>query len=152
MEIPRIISVDDHVIEPPDLWQSRLPSRFADRAPRVKRTVGKMTFDNGLQFSEGDGPGCGPMDLWLYDDLTWAIPRGMAQVGHLDELSARSVTYDEMRAGLLRPGGPARRHGRQPHRGEPLLPDASRGSAGRPSSSARTRSSRSCASRPTTTG
>ena len=28
-----IVSVDDHVIEPPDLWQSRLPERFKERGP-----------------------------------------------------------------------------------------------------------------------
>ena len=96
MNLPKIISVDDHVVEPPTVWQDRLPSRFADRAPRVKRTVGRMVYDGGLRFTEGDGPGSAPMDLWLYDDLTWAIPRGMAQVDHLEELSARSITYDEM--------------------------------------------------------
>ncbi len=32
-DIPRIISVDDHVVEPPDLWQSRLPAKYLDRAP-----------------------------------------------------------------------------------------------------------------------
>ncbi len=35
MEIPRIISVDDHVVEPPDLWTTRLPAKYLDRAPRV---------------------------------------------------------------------------------------------------------------------
>lgn len=30
-----IISVDDHVVEPPDMFEGRLPARFADRAPRV---------------------------------------------------------------------------------------------------------------------
>jgi hypothetical protein len=30
-----LISVDDHIIEPPDVWTERLPSRFADQAPRV---------------------------------------------------------------------------------------------------------------------
>jgi predicted TIM-barrel fold metal-dependent hydrolase len=35
--IPRIISVDDHVVEPPTLWTDRLPSKYADRAPRVVR-------------------------------------------------------------------------------------------------------------------
>jgi hypothetical protein len=29
------ISVDDHLIEPPDLFEGRIPSRLADRAPRV---------------------------------------------------------------------------------------------------------------------
>lgn len=30
-----IISVDDHVVEPPDMFDGRLPARYADRAPRV---------------------------------------------------------------------------------------------------------------------
>ena len=30
-----IISVDDHVVEPPDMFEGRLPSKYADRAPRV---------------------------------------------------------------------------------------------------------------------
>ena len=97
MELPRIISVDDHVLEPPSLWLDRLPAKYHDRAPRVQRSVGRMDFINGaLAFTEDTGPGSAPMDLWLYDDLTWAIPRGMAQVDHLEELSARSITYDEM--------------------------------------------------------
>jgi predicted TIM-barrel fold metal-dependent hydrolase len=30
-----VISVDDHLIEPRDLWQKRLPKRLVDRGPRV---------------------------------------------------------------------------------------------------------------------
>src|SRR6266536_3151817 len=30
-------SADSHVLEPPDLWTSRLPKRLADRAPRAER-------------------------------------------------------------------------------------------------------------------
>jgi predicted TIM-barrel fold metal-dependent hydrolase len=33
----RIIDADQHIIEPPDLWERRLPSRFRDRAPRLGR-------------------------------------------------------------------------------------------------------------------
>ena len=36
-ELPRIISTDDHVVEPPDLWTSRLPAKFQDKAPHVER-------------------------------------------------------------------------------------------------------------------
>ena len=32
-----LISVDDHVIEPPDMFEGRLPDRFKDRAPRIER-------------------------------------------------------------------------------------------------------------------
>jgi predicted TIM-barrel fold metal-dependent hydrolase len=33
----RIIDCDQHVIEPPDLWEKWLPARFHDRAPRLVR-------------------------------------------------------------------------------------------------------------------
>jgi predicted TIM-barrel fold metal-dependent hydrolase len=33
-----VISVDDHVVEPPDTFEGRLPSRLADRAPRIVET------------------------------------------------------------------------------------------------------------------
>lgn len=29
-----VISVDDHIVEPPDTFTGRLPRKFADRAPR----------------------------------------------------------------------------------------------------------------------
>ncbi|MBN8785268.1 MAG: hypothetical protein J0G98_19570, partial [Terrimonas ferruginea] len=32
-----LISVDDHVVEPPDLFEGRLPASLADRAPKVVR-------------------------------------------------------------------------------------------------------------------
>ena len=48
MEIPRMISIDDHVLEPPDLWSARLPSKYADRCPRVKREKGAIVRDGSL--------------------------------------------------------------------------------------------------------
>lgn len=30
-----LISVDDHIIEPPDVWADRLPAKYADHAPKV---------------------------------------------------------------------------------------------------------------------
>ena len=43
-----LISVDDHVVEPPDMFDGHVPDRFRDRAPRVER------LDNGD-------------DVWLYE-------------------------------------------------------------------------------------
>jgi len=98
METPKIISVDDHVIEPPTLWQERLPEKYRDAGPKVVRKRGQMAFAGGkLTFEESaDAP---VVDLWVYDDLVWPIPRGMAQVGHLDDLSASSVNYDDIAPG-----------------------------------------------------
>ena len=33
-----LVSVDDHVIEPRDMYDGRMPARFKDRAPKVLRT------------------------------------------------------------------------------------------------------------------
>ena len=33
-----IVSVDDHVVEPPDTFEGRFPARFADQAPRLVDT------------------------------------------------------------------------------------------------------------------
>lgn len=37
MTKPTYVSADSHVIEPPDLWTSRLPQKYLDRAPRHVR-------------------------------------------------------------------------------------------------------------------
>ena len=36
-ENPWLISVDDHVTGPPELWTSRLPAKFRQRGPQVRR-------------------------------------------------------------------------------------------------------------------
>jgi predicted TIM-barrel fold metal-dependent hydrolase len=101
--VPKIISVDDHVVEPPTLWTERLPAKYLDRGPRVERKRGRMGFaDGALKFTESaDAPA---VDLWMYDDLVSPIPRGMAQVGYLDEPSANSITYDEIVPGCWQQG------------------------------------------------
>ncbi|MBO0729253.1 MAG: hypothetical protein J2P57_08330, partial [Acidimicrobiaceae bacterium] len=57
-ELPRFISVDDHVVEPQDLWQKRLPSRYRDVGPRVMRQKGRVVYNEARQpdFAPGDGP------------------------------------------------------------------------------------------------
>lgn len=44
-----LISVDDHVVEPPDLFEGRLPGHLADRAPRIVET------ERGHQVWEFEG-------------------------------------------------------------------------------------------------
>lgn len=44
-----VISVDDHLVEPPDMFDGRLPAAFADRAPRV------VVDEKGSQAWEFDG-------------------------------------------------------------------------------------------------
>jgi len=44
-----VISVDDHLVEPPDMFEGRLPARLADRAPHIIETP------EGHQVWEFDG-------------------------------------------------------------------------------------------------
>jgi hypothetical protein len=63
--LPRLISVDDHVIDPPGLWVDRLPSRYRDRAPRVvRRRVERVEnpVRNSKVIESGDARWA---DLWL---------------------------------------------------------------------------------------
>ncbi len=74
-ELPLIISVDDHVLEPKDLWQRELPVGRRDRGPKVSREKVKLKFEGGhYGFERGvdDGQWC---DLWLFDDLV--VPTGL---------------------------------------------------------------------------
>src|SRR6266446_6100825 len=45
MEPRRILSADSHVIEPADVWTSRIEKRFLDRAPRVIKRAGERSGD-----------------------------------------------------------------------------------------------------------
>jgi predicted TIM-barrel fold metal-dependent hydrolase len=95
-DIPRIISVDDHVVEPPDLWTSRLPAKYQDRAPRVVRDRAKMGMVGGVfKTVRGEGDPC---DWWLYDDLEYPFTKLSAAVG-FEDLTASPVTFDQIRPG-----------------------------------------------------
>ena len=53
-----LISVDDHVQEPPDLWTSRLPKeRFGERMPHLERNGdgGEQWVAGGAVLLDGDG-------------------------------------------------------------------------------------------------
>lgn len=97
MDIPRIISVDDHVLEPPDLWSSRVPLRYRDRAPRIIRK--KIRRAAGEVVEAKDGTWC---DVWHYDDLVSPLLMLSAAVG-FDSLSFGFTTFDDVRPGAWKP-------------------------------------------------
>ena len=48
VDVPWIVSVDDHVIEPPSLWTSRLPASVRETGPRVERLpAGELALAGG---------------------------------------------------------------------------------------------------------
>ncbi len=77
----RVFSVDDHLIEPPDLFDGRMPKGLQDRAPAV------VTFDNGRQ-------------AWVYEDNLYPNIGLNAVVGRpREEWSMDPANFDEMRRG-----------------------------------------------------
>ena len=102
-DIPRIISVDDHVVEPPDLWTSRLPAKYHDRCPRVERDSAVFNFEGGEFTYQKGVPGGAECDWWLYDDLVYPFPKLSAASG-FETLDVEPVTFDQIRPGGWKQG------------------------------------------------
>ena len=101
--IPRVVSPDDHIQEPPHLWESRLPAKLRERGPRVERLKGRVALNNGnLGFVESDDGAVG--DVWRYDGSNVPIVRIAAAVGvPRDQVDAGPVTFDELAPGCYDP-------------------------------------------------
>jgi predicted TIM-barrel fold metal-dependent hydrolase len=102
--IPDSISVDDHIVEPPDLWTARLPERYRDRGPRVRRIKARVvggTPGGFIKVEEApEDPSSQWADVWTYEDFAGAIPSGMMQVHNLRNIHFHSLTtYDDVPAG-----------------------------------------------------
>ena len=102
-DIPRILSVDDHVVEPPDLWTSRLPAKYHDRCPRVERDSAVFNFEGGEFTYQKGVPGGAECDWWLYDDLVYPFPKLSAASG-FETLDVEPVTFDQIRPGGWKQG------------------------------------------------
>ena len=78
---PGIISVDDHLIEPPDLFEGRMPAALVDRAPRIVEL--------------GDGK-----QAWEYEGNFYANVGLNAVIGRpKEEWSMEPARFEEMRPG-----------------------------------------------------
>ncbi len=78
-----VISVDDHLIEPPDLFEGRLPSALAAGAPRV------VELANGTQS-------------WIFEGNSYPNVGLNAVVGRpRAEWSMEPARFDEMRPGCF---------------------------------------------------
>ena len=73
-----LVSVDDHVVEPPDLFEGRLPQKYADVAPKLVRKesgidvwqfMGAELPNIGLNAVAGRPPEEYAMDPQSFDDM-----------------------------------------------------------------------------------
>ena len=103
--LPRFISVDDHVVEPPDLWTQRLPRKYLDAAPRVERRRGHWRQESSetavFVECDEDHPGCRWGDQWIFDGVTWPLTAGYALTKREAHrlTSSSPVTYDDIEDG-----------------------------------------------------
>ena len=77
----RLISVDDHVIEPADVWQNRLPAGLRERGPRMEST------EKG--------------DLWVIAGkrVRGIVGLGAAAGRRFEDYTPRNLSFDEIRPG-----------------------------------------------------
>ena len=79
-----LVSVDDHVLEPPHVWESRLPAKFRDAGPRI------VTDDAG--------------EAWVFEGRRMPTTGLSAAAGKKrEEFSPLPMTYEEMRPGCYDP-------------------------------------------------
>jgi predicted TIM-barrel fold metal-dependent hydrolase len=104
--IPRIVSVDDHVVEPAHVWERWLPAAHRDRGPRVERrgVAGMRHVGGGAYEQVFDDDAPDKADCWVFEDLVYVHKRHVAAVGFSrDEMTMSPITYDEMRPGCYDP-------------------------------------------------
>ena len=104
--IPRIISVDDHVVEPAHVWQSWLPAQYRERGPRVERRgVRNIEFAGAAAYKEQfDEESPLKADTWVYEGIVYTHKRMVAAVGFpREEMTMTPITYDDMRPGCYDP-------------------------------------------------
>ncbi len=109
--VPPIISVDDHVVEPPDLWQRWLPRKHRAAGPRVVQGPWEMVSEavTPRAFRSGwsafrvavEGP---VTDWWVYEDLRTGTLIGNASAGLAPgDVVPGPIRFEDMRPGCYEP-------------------------------------------------
>jgi len=112
VDVPKIVSVDDHVVEPSHVWQTYLPEKHRERGPRVERKRwAPFVHLPGAKYTNTEDPDGDWGDAWIYEDrLIYvhkkfvAIPLDATPDGDLSKfdrttMTMTAVTYDAMRPG-----------------------------------------------------
>ena len=102
---PLIISTDDHVVEPPHLWTSRLPAKYREIGPRiVEAPMDDAPVLDGAGYIEKPGASGRPVAWWFYEEQRYSVKRLIAAAGYpAEEITTDGITFDEMRPGCWQP-------------------------------------------------
>jgi predicted TIM-barrel fold metal-dependent hydrolase len=104
-ELPLIVSLDDHVMEPPHVWQERLPAKYRAVGPRVeRRRFSSMVLKGGVFRPVYADDGALEGDVWLYEDVEMPIAVNLTAAGlDYSEHNTGPNTFDKMRPGAYIP-------------------------------------------------
>jgi len=103
-DIPWIVSLDDHVVEPPDVWTKRLPAKYRDIGPHVVMAPPGTPVLDGGTYREAPGTEGDPVAWWFYEDQQYSVKRLIAAAGYpADEIGFDGITFDQMRPGCWQP-------------------------------------------------
>ena len=102
-QLPKLVSPDDHVQLPAHVFTDRVPARFQDDAPRIRRLRGAADLGTGnISFNEREGGHLA--DVWHYDGKRIPLIRVAAAAGYpRTEIDGRPVTYDDMHKACFDP-------------------------------------------------
>ena len=102
--IPKIISADDHVIEPAHVWQDRMPSKHKELAPKIViAPQGEMTLNDGV-WLETPCTGDKMAAWWHFENKRYQIKQMVACPGiPPEEVTMEGVTYDDIAPGCYDP-------------------------------------------------
>ena len=96
VDVPWIISVDDHVMEPPHIWQTYLPATYRERGPRVARLP--WQYGGGFRNQGMEPATSGPeTDFWIMEDMRVAVPLVEVAAGlPPDQVKHEPISYEHM--------------------------------------------------------
>jgi predicted TIM-barrel fold metal-dependent hydrolase len=103
-DIPWIVSLDDHVVEPPDVWTKRLPTKYRDVGPHVVLAPAGTPVLDGGSYREAPGTDGPDVAWWFYEDQQYSVKRLIAAAGYpADEIGFDGITFEQMRPGCWQP-------------------------------------------------
>ena len=93
-DIPKIISVDDHVVEPAHLFRTWLPAKHREHGPRSETRRMAVSFKGGATYTTDFTDDGDPGDVWFYEDLVVPLRKNIAAAKQ-DGIATNSVCIED---------------------------------------------------------
>jgi predicted TIM-barrel fold metal-dependent hydrolase len=96
----KMISIDDHLIEPPRVWVDRLPAKYHDRCPRME----EVTEDRVEPFYAKEVHLTKGVQIWRYEDMMEPMVGLIATSGTaIEDRSFTPLRFDQILRGTWDP-------------------------------------------------